>query len=264
MSGPYIHGHHASVVTSHSRGTAQNSAAYLLPQLRPGMDVLDVGCGPGTITVDLATHVPGGRVLGIDTAPQILERAAELAVAQGVENVEFETADVTALPQADASFDVVHAHQVLQHLSDPVAALVEMRRVLRPGGWLAIRDADYGAMRWFPDSVELDRWRDLYLALTGHHNPDAGRALHAWALRAGFVDVQAGASLWCYTAPQDRQWWARSWAERVQHSSFATHALEHGYADAAELAELAAGWTSWAQAEGAWFAVLHGEVLARR
>lgn len=158
----YIHGHGEPVLRSHTWRTAQNSAAYLLDDLRDGLDVLDVGCGPGTITVDLARLVAPGRVVGIDTAQPVLVKAGELAAARGVENVLFETADVNALPYHEASFDVVHAHQVLQHLPDPVHALREMRRVLRPGGTLAVRDADYGAMVWGPDVPGLADWQRLY------------------------------------------------------------------------------------------------------
>jgi ubiquinone/menaquinone biosynthesis C-methylase UbiE len=265
MASPaYVHGHHASVMRNHTWRTAENSASYLLPELRAGMDVLDVGCGPGTITVGLGAHVPGGRVIGIDTSDDVLTKAAELAVAQGVENVQFERADVLALPYSESSFDVVHAHQVLQHLSDPVTALREMRRVLRPGGVLAVRDADYGAMRWFPDSAGLDAWRSLYLTLTSHHHPDAGRRLLGWTQEAGFDDVSPSASVWCFAEPDDRDWWAGSWAERVQHSAFATHAVDGGHASADDLAELAAAWRDWATHDDAWFVVIHGEVLARR
>lgn len=260
----YVHGHHQSVMRSHTWRTAENSAGYLLPHLRAGMDLLDVGCGPGTITVDLATHVPGGRVLGVDTSPDVLAKAADLAVAQGVENVELEQADVMALPYSDSSFDVVHAHQVLQHLADPVAAVREMRRVLRPGGLLAVRDADYGGMRWYPDSDGLEAWRSLYLTLTDHHHADAGRRLLSWALEAGFTDITPSASVWCFAEPDDRDWWAGSWAERVERSSFATHAVDGGHVDAADLAELARAWREWASHDDAWFVVVHGEVLARR
>src|SRR5699024_810448 len=150
---------------SHAWRTAENSAAYLVDYLESGMDVLDVGCGVGTITVDLATYIPGGRVLGVDIALEPLERAADLAVAQNVENVEFEQADAYHLPFADGSYDVVHAHQLLQHLRDPLAAIAEMRRVLRRGGLLALREADYGGMTWFPESG-LTGWRDLYQQLS--------------------------------------------------------------------------------------------------
>ena len=103
--------------------------------------VLDVGCGPGTITVDLAARVPEGQVTGIDAAAGVLAEARPKPSAAGQANVTFETGDVYRLAFDDATFDVVHAHQVLQHLSDPVAALTEMRRVCRPGGLVAAATA---------------------------------------------------------------------------------------------------------------------------
>ena len=128
----YTHGHHESVLRSHTWRTAENSSAYLLPHLRPGQRLLDVGCGPGTITADLALLVAPGEVVGIDAAPDVVAQAAEHARSLGLENLRFEVADLFALGFPDASFDVIHLHQVLQHLEDPVAALVELRRVLRP------------------------------------------------------------------------------------------------------------------------------------
>ena len=128
---------------------------------------------------------------------------------RGQANVRFETGDVYQLAFEDGTFDVVHAHQVLQHLSDPVAALAEMRRVCRPGGLVAARDGDYGGFFWFPSDPGLDEWQALYRdvarALGGE--PDAGRHLLAWARAAGFSDVLASGSAWCYTGPDDRPWW---------------------------------------------------------
>ena len=155
----YTHGHHDSVLRSHRTRTVENSAAYLVPHLRPGMELLDVGCGPGTITLDLARLVAPGRALGIDRQEGVLGEARALGA--GVENLSFAAADVYALEFPDASFDVVHAHQVLQHLTDPVAALAEMRRVCRPGGVVAARDADYAAFTWYPADPVLDRWLEL-------------------------------------------------------------------------------------------------------
>nr|BFF14555.1 hypothetical protein GCM10025699_58580 [Microbacterium flavescens] len=129
----YTHGHHESVLRSHTWRTVDNSAAYLVPHLTPGVGVLDVGSGPGTITIDIAARVSPGLVVGIDAAAGVVEQATALAAETGTTNVRFETADLFALPFDDDRFDVVHAHQVLQHVGDPVAALREMRRVTRPG-----------------------------------------------------------------------------------------------------------------------------------
>jgi len=161
----YTHGHHASVLRSHQWRTAENSAAYLLPHLRPGQDLLDVGCGPGTITADLAELVAPGRVVALDQAEGVLTQAAAVATERGLTTVDFAVGDVFALDFPDDSFDVVHAHQVLQHVGDPVAALREMRRVCRPGGYVAARDGDYGAFTWYPADPALDEWLALYRAL---------------------------------------------------------------------------------------------------
>jgi 2-polyprenyl-3-methyl-5-hydroxy-6-metoxy-1,4-benzoquinol methylase len=265
MPDAYSHGHHASVLRSHRWRTVENSAAYLVAHLRPGLDLLDVGCGPGTITLDLAGRVAPGRVVGIDAAADVIDQASE-AAATAQSSVEFAVGDTYALEFEDASFDVVHGHQVLQHLADPVAALREWRRVCRPGGVVAARDADYEAMVWHPAEPGLDRWLDLYrrLARHNHGEPDAGRTLLAWAHAAGFDRVEATASVWCFATPEDREWWGGSWADRVTTSAFATQTVDAGLASPEELAELAAAWHRWRDAPDAWFAVLHGEIICHR
>jgi ubiquinone/menaquinone biosynthesis C-methylase UbiE len=260
----YTHGHHDSVLRSHRWRTAENSAGYLLPHLVPGMRLLDVGCGPGTITADLAARLGPGLVVGLDADPGVLDQAAAEAERAGVE-VRFTTGDVYQLDLEDGSFDVVHAHQVLQHLSDPAAALAEMRRVCRPGGLVAARDADYATMTWAPAEPALDRWLALYheLARANGGEPDAGRHLLAWARRAGFAEVIPSASAWCFATPEDRGWWAGTWAVRVTESAFARQAVDRGLATAEELAGIADGWRRWAERPDGWFAMLHGEVLCR-
>src|SRR4051794_4046759 len=138
----YTHGHADAVLRSHRWRTAENSAAYLLPHLRPGLSLLDVGCGPGSLTADLAVRVAPGRVVALDSAATPLDEARAAAAAAGVD-VDVRVGDAYAIDLPDDSVDVVHAHQVLQHVTDPVAVLREMARVCRPGGVVAARDADY-------------------------------------------------------------------------------------------------------------------------
>jgi ubiquinone/menaquinone biosynthesis C-methylase UbiE len=260
----YSHGHHESVLCSHKWRTAENSCAYLLPHLRPGIDLLDVGCGPGTITCDLAARVAPGRVVAIDAAPHVLEVARTAAYAAGVA-VEFAVGDTYALEYPDESFDVVHAHQVLHHLTDPVRALMEMRRVLRPGGVLAVRESDYSAMAWAPPDPLMDRWRAVFQAITRHNGSeaDAGRFLLGWAHAAGFADATAMSSTWTF-AGEDRRWWGTTWAARVRSSDFATQALAHGICDVAELEEIARAWERWADHPDGVIFIVAGEVLARK
>ncbi|MFE0426788.1 methyltransferase domain-containing protein [Streptomyces sp. NPDC058953] len=261
----YTHGHHESVLRSHAWRTAANSAAYLIGELTPGLRVLDIGCGPGTITADLAELVPGGRVTGVDLAPGIVERAREHAAGRGLSNTEFAVADVNDLAYPDGSFDVVHAHQVLQHLGDPVGALREMRRVCRPGGLVAVRDSDYAAFTWYPEVPVLDDWQELYrrVARANGGEPDAGRRLLSWAKAAGFTDIRASASAWCFAEPEDRAWWSGLWADRTVASEYARIAVDGGHTTPERLAAIADGWRAWGAADDAWFTVLHGELLCR-
>ena len=262
----YTHGHSPAVLASHAHRTAADSAAYLLPRLRAGLDLLDVGCGPATITADLAEAVAPGRVVALDGAPAALEAARATLQARGLTDaVEPVDGDVHALPFADASFDVVHAHQLLQHVADPVAALREMRRVVRAGGVVAVRDSVYSAKAWYPQPPALERWRQIYMATARANGgePDAGSRLLSWFRTAGFSDVEASTSTWCYATPELRSWWGGTWAERCR-SSFGPRAVELGLADPDELEEMARAWHEWAEADDGWFVVVHGEALARR
>ncbi len=259
----YTHGHHESVLRAHRWRTAANSAGYLLDHLRPGMSLLDVGCGPGTITADLARRVAPGRVTAVENAPEVLRTARRETEPAG--SVGFVAADAHALGLAAGVFDVVHAHQVLQHVADPVRVLREMRRVCSPTGVVAVRDSDYGAFTWYPQLPELDEWLALYqrLARSNGGEPDAGRRLLSWCLQAGFHDVTPSSSTWCFATPQDREWWGQLWADRVAHSRFAEQALSSGLARRDDLERIADGWRAWASAPDGWMSILHGEVLAR-
>jgi len=260
----YTHGHAESVLRSHRTRTAANSAAYLLPHLRPTDRLLDVGAGPGTITADLAGLVAEVVALEITDETAALTRAG--LTERGVTNAEVRVGDVHALDLPDGAFDVVHAHQVLQHVADPVAALREMARVTRPGGVIGVRDSDYAAFAWYPRLPGLDRWLALYQAAARANGgePDAGRHLLAWAHAAGLDDVLATSSTWCFATPETRAWWGGMWADRVTGSALADQLVREGLATRTELDDIATAWLAWAADPDGWISIPHGELVVRR
>lgn len=262
----YTHGHHESVLRSHTWRTVENSAAYLEPLLAPGLRLLDVGAGPGTITVDFARRLaPGGSVVGVDSAAEVIAQASAYAASEHVPNVEFAVGDAYALDFPDDSFDVVHAHQVLQHLADPVAALREFRRVTKPGGIVAVRDVDYGGTIIRPTLPGLERWMEVYDAVHRSHGGDpwAGRALKGWAVDAGFTDVTTTGSVWCFASDEEREWWGGLWADRALKSAFAPRAVEIGAATQVELQQISDAWRQWITEPSAVFLFPHFEIIAR-
>lgn len=258
----YTHGHSAPVLAAHATRSAATSAGYLLPELEPGMSLLDIGCGPGTVALDLAERVRPGRVVGVDPSLEALEAARDEASRRGDRTTDFMAADVAELPFADASFDVVHAHQVLQHLQDPVGALREMARV--SASLVAVRDVEYRTMSWYPDIPGLNMWLDTYRAIARANaaEPDAGRHLKSWARAAGLEDLQVTASTWCYTDPESVHWWSTSQAARVAGQTFTRQAVEIGRSRA-DVEEMRRAWLDWGASPDAYFAMVHTELLAR-
>lgn len=259
----YTHGHHESVLRSHAWRTAANSAAYLLPHLASGMSLLDVGAGPGTITIDLAARLAPGRVVAIDPAEPVVQ-AAQAAAAVAGSSVHFDVGDIYTYRQDGPPFDVVHAHQVLQHLPDPIGALRAMRALGSPGGIVAARDADYGAMFWHPRLPELDDWQRLYrdLARRNGGEPDAARLLPAWARAAGFTEISVIPEMWAFTTPAERAWWGDMWAARIIESAMAEQVVTEGLATRDDLERISDGWRQWAADPDGFFAVPNTAILA--
>ncbi|WP_306232809.1 methyltransferase domain-containing protein [Agrococcus beijingensis] len=258
----YSHGHHASVVAAHAARTVANSAAYLSPLVEPGMRILDVGCGPGSITIDLARRVGDrGRVVGIDMSAEVVETARTAAALAGVSNVEFHVGDAYD-PTPGERYDVVHAHQVLQHLGRPIDALAAWRRV---GDLVAARDVIYSATVIHPLTPELALWRKVIVALQAANggDGDAGAKLKSWARAAGFASVETDVETWCFESPHGRAFWGGQWVERALHSAFADGSERHGLADAAQRQAISDAWGAWQAADDGWMAMLHGWILAR-
>ena len=260
----YTHGYHKAIVGTYSLRTAEECAAFLLPHLAPGATVLDMGSGPGTITAGLARRA--GRVIGLDASEEMVEAGRSLVRSHEVDNASFVLGSAYDLPWSDGYFDVVYAHQLLQHLADPVRALREAHRVLRAGGLLAVRDADYGTMVHAPADPALRRWRELYHQVTAANGgeADAGRYLLSWVMEAGFTDPVVTTRTTTYATPEERVLWGGLWEVRVVDSDFADHATRNGLATPTELAEISAAFRRWTRQPDAFWAFLHGEVLAVR
>jgi 2-polyprenyl-3-methyl-5-hydroxy-6-metoxy-1,4-benzoquinol methylase len=177
----YQHGHHASVVTNHAKRTADKDAAFFLPLLRPGMRLLDVGCGPGSITGGLARRVAPGETIGIDASQSVIETARSLADPAST-NLTFEVGSIYEPRFAPESFDAVFAHQVLQHLRRPVDALAQMRNLVNPGGIVGVRDVDWGSMIFYPENEGMRRFLRMYYELARRNGgePNAGRHMRRW------------------------------------------------------------------------------------
>jgi SAM-dependent methyltransferase len=235
---------------AHGRRTARSHAAFFLPRLAPGARVLDLGCGPGSITAGLGEAVaPDGLVVGVDLDP-------------GPAAVPLVRADVFRLPFPDRSFDAVFACAVLQHLGDPLGALREARRVCRPGAVIGVADADRGGALLEPPDLWLDRGHAVLDRLRDGTSIHVGRQLRGLLQRAGFVDAHTRSRGGGVGGPEA----AAHAAQQVtlfEAPAVADVVVERGLATRDELAEVAAAWRRWGADPGATLALHWFEATAR-
>jgi SAM-dependent methyltransferase len=237
-------------------------AAFFTRHLRRGMRVLDVGCGPGSITAGLADVVAPAPVIGIDIQPALIARAQ--AAAHGRANLRFEVADLHRLPFVDASFDAVFANGVLMHLSEPMRALAEMQRVLRPGGIVGVRDPDFATALHAPLTEVLERWLTLRARVRRFNggDPCCGRHYRRWLLEAGFVHARASASIdFAGTHEQTRR---QAVFLKAQLRGVARTAIEQGWIDAPAVRTAMTEIDAWSQRPDAFCAMTWCEAIAWR
>jgi ubiquinone/menaquinone biosynthesis C-methylase UbiE len=189
----YAHGYGLPHLRELASRTAAREAAFFTPHLRAGMRVLDCRCGTGSITLGLAERVVPGTVVGVDREPALVELARAGAADRGVSNVRFEVGDVYKLRFQDTAFDGAFENALLEHVADPVRALGEIRRPLKPGGLMGIRDPDYSTLVRTPTSPLLDEFLVLSIRFRTHVGTSPIYARHQRvALRqAGFVRTRA-------------------------------------------------------------------------
>lgn len=244
---------------AHGRRTAERNATFLLPHLRPGMSLLDAGCGPGSITAGLACAVAPGEVVGIDLSVEAIDAARAHAEASACGNVRFEVADVTSLPFADATFDAVFAHALLQHLPVPLDALIELRRVTKPGGVIGVADADFDGAVIAPESDELAA--NAALLRRTRRDPHIGKHLRALLHEAGFARTVASVTA-SAIGTEDAARVTGEWNARyVEAEPFIAHVVAEGWATRDELRAQAAAWRAWGASPGAFSAAFWCQAL---
>ena len=260
----YTHGHHRSVTKAHSIRRASDSASFVLPRLKSPMRLLDFGCGPGTITIDLAEHLlPDGSVVGIDNSSAVIDHALVGSAEKGTQNVSFEVRNIYDTGYDAETFDAVYAHQVLQHLSEPIKALSEARRVLKPRGICAVREVDWGTSALWPLDERLIAFLDVYSRVAARNGGDAsaGRRLKEWFIQAEFSDLEVTTSNWSFSEQNGLKWWGEQWSERILHSELGKRAIDYGIATNHDLEEISQGWLDWVKIPGAFFAFIQVEVI---
>lgn len=248
--------------------TAASHAAFLLPYLRPGMSLLDAGCGGGSITIGLAGVVSPGKVVGIDIEAKQIEVARAAAASQRVTNVVFQLGNVYELPFADDSLDAVFNHAVLEHLSDPLRALTEFRRVLKPGGVLGVRAPDargnLGDPTWYdPDFVKIN---DLLRQLVEHNGGNwyIGPQLKRLLREAALHIEEEGASYSCFATPEALRQLAQGAAAMFRSGPTADQLIELGWINRDELERIAGKVLSWAEGPDAFHARAGVHAVARK
>ena len=252
------------------RRNAADCAAHLVPHLRPGMRLLDLGCGPGTISVGLADAVAPGELYGIDMEPSQVEMAGAAASAGGHANARFRTGDVANLPFDDAAFDVAHCHALLNHVPDTRAVVAEAKRVLKPGGLFSAREfvgdscifepaLDFGGLN---DDAAWAAFLKLLTANGGH--PQMGRELKAVFVAAGFTEVVATAAFDIFDSAEDR----RFLHDLIAGWFFAPKTMKatigHGLAGEDDFRRWRRSLDEWMHEPGAFATVAWGETIGRR
>jgi len=252
----YLGGYSSLIIESLAKRTASVEAGFFLPHLRSGMKLLDCGCGPGTMTVNLAEVVAPGEVVGIDLEDKQFEVGRAYARERGVSNIRFETGNIYNLPFESNTFDAVFAHAVLYHLKTPGKALTELHRLLKPGGVIGIRDLDNGGTIFTPSSPILDKSFELIDRVHEHNggHPLFGRNQRARLREAGFINIQVSASFDCYGTAEATQRVGKYFADLILQPNTANVVIEQEWASQAELEEMSAALEAWGKHPDAFWA----------
>lgn len=244
---------------------ADKQAAFFLPYLHCGMKLLDCGSGPGSITVGLAKAVAPGQTVGIDNDSFQVERARIYTAEQEVDTLHFESGSVYQLPFTDGSFDAVFSHALLEHLSNPLLALKEMQRVVRPGGVIGVRTRDWEGTLLAPADPMLRHSFELYERLSALNggSPRVGKHLRGLLSTASFSQADVSASYDSHATPESIHQWSFFWSSEL-NGKMGNRFVEQGWVDRQTVEQMGQAWQAWQERPDAFFARAFCEAVAWR
>lgn len=261
----YSGGYSPLIIDQFKQRTFVKQGAFLLPYLTAGLTVLDCGCGPGSMTLDIADLVGPGFVVGIDNSPIQIEQALLLQKQRAVTNVSFTTGSAYQLPYPDEQFDVVFAHAVLYHLQQPEQALAEFRRVLKPGGLVALRDACHSGDMMMPMSTDLAAAWNTIDKVFSHQGGNIyfGSQHKQLLLEQGFQHITVSCSYDTFASEAEKDSIRSYWSQflNVDHRQLI---LEQQWLTVTELAQQSAALDQWCANPASFFARARCEAIARK
>ena len=257
----YTPGYSAYATNFMANRTVDSHAAFFKAYLRSGMQLLDCGCGPGTIALGFARLIAPGTVTGVDRELSQINIAREKAHQQGIANANFQVANIYELPFPNDSFDAAFSHAVLEHLQHPTQALQELLRVLKPGGVVGVRSPDWGGFLIAPGNPELDKAISYYKLLQQKNggNPYVGRNLKALLRQAGFTEIEASATYECYNPLS-----AAEFLALIIESNHADEAVDRGWTDLRSLKSMSDALREWSKHPDGLFALAWCEAVGRK
>lgn len=240
MSKIYPFGYNPAAVGMMQTRTAADNAGLFLKHASPGMKVLDVGCGPGSITVGLAEALAPGKVTGIDIEASQIAIAEELAESEGQSNCDFKVASIYELPFDDSEFDAVYGHTILMQFDDLGPVLSELRRVLKPGGLIGFREIDFGASLYYPNDSAFKELMTIFRKSIAHNqgNPDIGRSLASSFSNSGFSIKEVFACYAQSATEEAKKGMYRAMTALWEQADFPKQAVELGWITDEERKEL--------------------------
>ena len=192
---------HISYVFNKSQGfnrylienrTVENSCGFIKDIIPQSSSILDIGCGPGSITRGFAKLAPKAHVIGVDISEAQVQLATELSESHQLKNLTFQQANILKLPFPDASFDFIFAQTVLAHVSELKTAFAEVKRVLKPNGVFAIKEIIASNFYFTPYSELVYKYRSVMNrgVLSAGGDPDIGLLIPEMIIEAGFSIVR--------------------------------------------------------------------------